>query len=813
MTVGIQYCPTKAYATTETPNTRVFGQPLDSRVIAGVEWQVCAYWAADDANQFLSFSRKKLVIGKRKLPHGEWSWYVTDPQLSADNGHHTIATGIDADGYVHVWYDMHADPLRYRKSTAPIASWTGELTAELSMLGTNETFVAYPQRFYDPQGKMYFVARMTGGSGDGNYYGMSYSEATQTWAAMAGTGSGGKILDGTSTTPDYSGYLFDVPRFSSDWDGAGTGYLHITWSWRLDTSLSNIDVCHVRWNGTTWSQWDGTAQTMPITKSTSRVVLSAPASEGIFNQSGSCLDANNRPHVSVIKSDGTRHQLYDLYFTGSAWTLQQITSYAGTSTYADFGRPAVECDPDTNEVFIWGTHTAEAAGIHQWKSGAGDFSTWSRTAFFSGSVGIHEPQIDVRLWQRDRLVSMFVVRGRNVSAGDETARIVTRSPKGRGGAFSKPTWGRKHPIEIDATKVGAGGVTGYTLRLTRTNLADEVCDPSSANKAQKDGGDLRFFLDAELTQRLACEVLAFDWDSAAGADDADVLINVGPVDLSSSTDTTLWVAYSADSTVRQPFVDEPYGALATRDANWKLDMPLNRHVGRADVLDDQVESWSEQKIIPIGKTGATFDGASQLGLEKRVRGIGAGFAIAALVTDTTSASSVGQIVAADDSGTNRALHFRTDTTGQPRFLRLNSSNVVASNFVGPTSIRGAQKRFVVEYDGSGSRIYIDGAQVASDAVATAQHDDANLIWHIGGRYYAATIEYRDRFVGNIRALEWHAPRSAAWWATDANNMMAPQTFAIVGAAMDATPAPPTINSITASLITSSGVRITLGLTR
>lgn len=377
-----------------------------TRKIGSYTYQACAF---RDVN-------RKLVIGKRLLPSGAWTLYQYDGIDQADFGtfdfdsHNVAGVEIDASGYLHVTYDHHVDPLNYRRSTAPIATWTGGMTARLSMLGANESNVTYSAFFREPvTDTLHFMFR-DGTSGGGDWYHYIWNDSTRAWSAAPGTATGGRLIYGNTGTI-ANPYLNGLPKFSSDWDGAGAGWMHINWMWRSNFAglAYNSDILHAKWNGSAWFTYAGAAQTVPITIANADVVHAIGPGVDLFNQVDFDLDANDRPIVGLIHLVAGSAQLHALHHNGTAWVKEVVTSYVGSASL-EFGRPCVVVDRDTNVCTMIGTHLDRSVNeILKWTSAAGDFSSWTESTFATKTgVERYEPRYDARLWQRRKLLQMFV---------------------------------------------------------------------------------------------------------------------------------------------------------------------------------------------------------------------------------------------------------------------------------------------------------------------------------------------------------------------------------------------------------------------
>lgn len=376
-------------------NQAIFRTSLNSAEIAGTRYQVTTFWS----------HTSHLVLGWRALPAGNWTLYtytgaggLPGISLGTQDGHNVASVGIDPDGYVHVVYDLHVDALKYAKSDAPITSWTGGLSTGLSMLGTNEDGISYPMFVNDPSGTLYFIFR-NGGVGTGNAFFYEYDESTATWAAATGTGTAGLLVDAGSNIVYH-----DIPVFDSDF-GAG-GYMHLSYMYR-DLSVKGWDYTYIKWDGTDWYKADGTAQTIPISQSNDTPFDTANT---IMNQNSIDVDSDGYPHIAYWKYDGsTGDQLYHASYDGSTWTITQLTTGAGRDMFTvGSGRPFVFVDRNTDEVYILYRDDADIDGLLQFKSDAGDFTTWTQSEFYAPDVGNYEPQADRSYWRDSQVLNIYM---------------------------------------------------------------------------------------------------------------------------------------------------------------------------------------------------------------------------------------------------------------------------------------------------------------------------------------------------------------------------------------------------------------------
>ena len=357
-----------------------------SQTVGATTYQAMVFWNSSD----------KLTFAVRDITSPTWTIYATAISLGTDDTHHFASLGIDPDGYLHVAYDMHASALKYRRSTQPVNAFDGTLTAALSMLGTNETEVTYPKFFNAPDGTLYFMFRDgTAGFADEFFY--VYNKATTTWSAAPGTAAGGKFIDGWNSPGYESPYLFN-PVFDA------SGDMHLLFFWRAGSGgVNNHDIRYVRWDGTSFYQIGGGAQTIPITTSNDDgydVALGSYLTLGAMD-----VDGDGHPHVVFGKIDGASDmQNWHLWHNGTSWVLYQLSSASGTGTepsWAVLSNPDMVIDRGTNTVYVYYGDDTLGEGLWELRSDPGDYTTWTTTRLSRADFGSYNPYHDRLAWERD----------------------------------------------------------------------------------------------------------------------------------------------------------------------------------------------------------------------------------------------------------------------------------------------------------------------------------------------------------------------------------------------------------------------------
>ena len=128
--------------------------------------------------------------------------------------------------------------------------------------------------------------------------------------------------------------------------------------------------------------------------------------------------------------------------------------------------------------------------------------------------------------------------------------------------MSFPTgWTHQFTVTIDHTKV-TGTPTGFVLLVTKDMLPASVID-AGGTSAQDGGGDLRFAMSSDGTNRLPIEVVEFHPDAISGNRRCEIWVNMAGFEPSSSVDTVVYGWCKGPTIMQQPAPSMPYGAHAT----------------------------------------------------------------------------------------------------------------------------------------------------------------------------------------------------------------------------------------------------------
>lgn len=377
-------------------NTTIFRQ--DPITTAG-DRQFAAYYNAD----------AKVVIADRKI--GETEWHQTVTSLAAKNikdAHNSISIMADGDGYLHMSWDHHNNPLNYVRSKSPA---TPDFEPA-QMIGSNEKSVSYPQFFKLANGDLLFMYR-DGASGNGNLALNRYDTKTKTWKQVHGN-----LISGEKKRNAYWQACVDAK-----------GTLHVGWVWRESPNVaSNHDICYARSEdgGETWMKTDGTKYTLPITAATAEIADPVPQKSDLMNQTSICADGEGRPVIATYyRPAGDKAVQYVIVrFDGQKWVSTPVTQRTGSFTLSGAGskalsisRPQVIARTQDGKTGIWMIFRDADRGSKVSLAGCADLTnpTWTVTDLTDFSVRFWEPSFDHVRWERDGVLNLYV---QNAGQGD-----------------------------------------------------------------------------------------------------------------------------------------------------------------------------------------------------------------------------------------------------------------------------------------------------------------------------------------------------------------------------------------------------------
>jgi hypothetical protein len=234
------------------------------------------YAAFYNAEQFV-------VLAKRTQTSPHWQVQQTAYKGDAADAHKSISIMIDGEGYLHIAWGHHNQPLNYARSISPGSL---VLDAKLSMTGQNEDKVTYPEFYKLPGGDLLFFYR-DGQSGNGNLILNRYSVKTKKWTRVQDN-----LIDGEKSRNAYWQIAID-----------SKGTIHLSWVWRESPDVaSNHDMCYARSadGGKTWARTNGEKYSLPITAATAEYAARIPQKSELINQTSMFADEEGKPIHSYL---------------------------------------------------------------------------------------------------------------------------------------------------------------------------------------------------------------------------------------------------------------------------------------------------------------------------------------------------------------------------------------------------------------------------------------------------------------------------------------------------------------------------------
>ena len=362
--------------------------------------------------QYISFydAAGFLVIGKRKSGEGNWELKKTNHKGNTADAHNTISMMTDGDGYLHISWDHHNNPLNYIKSTRAGAL---EFTEKLPMTGKSEKQLSYPEFYRMKNGNLLFFYR-DGASGQGNLVMNQYDIQTRSWTQLHNN-----LIDGQRQRNAYWQACVDA-----------LGTIHLSWVWRESPDVaSNHDLCYARSRdgGRSWERSNGAQYTLPINAATAEYALRIPQRSELINQTSMTADHTGRPFIATYWRDSgaTVPQYQLVYHDGKSWQRQNLGFRKTAFSLSGAGTKRIPVSRP--QIIAWKSGRKSAAAmifrdeerdsrVSIAVSSDLDKGKWKVSDLTTKSVGSWEPTFDTGLWTNKKILSLFIQHVQQVDA-------------------------------------------------------------------------------------------------------------------------------------------------------------------------------------------------------------------------------------------------------------------------------------------------------------------------------------------------------------------------------------------------------------
>jgi len=382
-------------------NTAIFRK---NSLVTFHNWQYIAYY---NKNGYV-------VLGRRKLGNHKWELKQTPYKGNVSDAHNVISIMVDGNGYLHMAWNHHNNPLHYVRSKQPGSL---ELSSEMPMTGKLENKLSYPEFYRMPNGNLLFLYR-DGGSGNGSLVLNQYDTKTRTWKQLHSN-----LIDGQGQRNAYWQACIDVQ-----------GTIHLSWVWRETPDVaSNHDMAYAcsKDGGLTWQKSTGEKYQLPINADNAEYAFRIPQKSELINQTSMFADAEGHPYIATYwrEQDSKIPQYHLVYKTNDSWKKEVIDfrktefSLSGTGTKRiPISRP---------QIIVWKTgKNLSAALIFRDEERGSKVSAainknigkekWSIVDLTQTSVGSWEPTYDTELWKEKSFLHLFV---QNVEQADAEGQV------------------------------------------------------------------------------------------------------------------------------------------------------------------------------------------------------------------------------------------------------------------------------------------------------------------------------------------------------------------------------------------------------
>jgi hypothetical protein len=344
----------------------------------------------------------RVVIASRTIGQTQWTTTVTNLKGNIKDAHNVISIIADGEGYLHISWDHHGNPLHYARSKTPA---TPDFPDSTPMTGKTEQHVTYPQFFKQANGDLIFMYR-DGASGRGNLVVNHYDTKSKTWSQM------------------YANLISGEGERNAYWQACvdGKGSIHVSWVWRESGDVAtNHDLCYARSDdgGKTWKKSDGTTYALPITAASAEIASAIPQKHELINQTSMCTDDAGHPIIATyFRPEGTTvPQYFVIFHDGRGWKTVQASQRktpfslsGGGSKQIPISRPQVFASDVNGKTSVSIIFRDAERGSRVSMSRCEELAEgkWTTTDLTDFAVRYWEPSYDHIRWQRDGVLDLYV---------------------------------------------------------------------------------------------------------------------------------------------------------------------------------------------------------------------------------------------------------------------------------------------------------------------------------------------------------------------------------------------------------------------
>ena len=380
-------------------------------------WQYTIYYNAN----------RKLSVARRPLPSGAWQTITfSDYTFHGDDNHNVPVLGIcAADGTIHLSFDHHNNPLRYRVSSKDAANRPQDVVWEASLFGPvvdslmpgkRIPSMTYPCFVMAPDQTLYFFYR-EGNPHNGRTCMSKYDPSSGGWSeSWQITDSAGSYSFESKTSTSRNAYQNHTCIDDK-------GRIHLSWVWREGGGLkdSQHDLCYMRSDdaGKTFRNYLGEM----VTDGKVRAGINSPdikvwpisPRRGLKNQQAMAIDSKGRPHIvmwyladdvpdiKVASKDHTKSKYHYFWLDEKdKWHKQELPFPLSRDEWA--ARPHLAFGKNDELFLIYNRDNKIAIAA---ATPAGAYADWGlikeRAGNFTG-----EAKVDVVRLRQDNILSVYM---------------------------------------------------------------------------------------------------------------------------------------------------------------------------------------------------------------------------------------------------------------------------------------------------------------------------------------------------------------------------------------------------------------------
>lgn len=353
--------------------------------------------------QFVAYydNTATVVLARRKHNSNKWEVNPTQYKGNVNDAHNVISIMADGDGYIHMSWDHHNNPLHYCRSIESEGLKLGDMEP---MVGNLENVVSYPEFYRLANGDLLFAYR-DGGSGNGNLVLNKYDLKTRKWARLQSN-----LIDGQGKRNAYWQLFTDA-----------SGTIHVSWVWRETPDVkSNHDLCYARSKdgGRSWENSKGEAYQLPINAETAEVVCVIPQNSNLINQTSMTADREGNPYIATYykSSSDSCTQFHIIYLEKGKWkstvatrrTLDFELGGVGSRSIP-ISRPQIILKEKNGMKTLYMVYRDEEEGNQVILSSASvdEKMVWKSEIISPYPVDRWEPSFDTELWRSRQKLHLY----------------------------------------------------------------------------------------------------------------------------------------------------------------------------------------------------------------------------------------------------------------------------------------------------------------------------------------------------------------------------------------------------------------------